>query len=119
MFYIVDFPTTILGIHDSESLKLITVHFDSVEAEISQVESSLKVKKSAPMYVNAIQNSTDLEEFSIKIKCDYKDLFTGIGNMNTVIDRKLRQCCAICSTNQKGCTCPTRTIAFRTGKIGG
>ena len=25
-FYIVDFPTAILGIHDSESLKLITVH---------------------------------------------------------------------------------------------
>ena len=34
-FYIVDFPTAILGIHDSESLKLITVHFDSIEVEIS------------------------------------------------------------------------------------
>ena len=34
--YIVDFPTAILGIHDSESLKLITVHFDSIDGEMSQ-----------------------------------------------------------------------------------
>ena len=27
-FYVVDFPTAILGIHDSESIGLITVHFD-------------------------------------------------------------------------------------------
>ena len=27
-FYVVDFPTAILGIHDSESLGLITIHFD-------------------------------------------------------------------------------------------
>ena len=38
-FYIVDFPTAILGIHDSESLKLITVHFDSIEAEMPQVKT--------------------------------------------------------------------------------
>ena len=31
-FYVVDFPTTILGIHDSESLKLLTVHFNAVES---------------------------------------------------------------------------------------
>ena len=43
------------------------------------------------MYVNAIQNDADSDEFSIKIKCEYKDLFTGIGNMNTVIDIKLKE----------------------------
>ena len=42
------------------------------------------------MYVNGIQNNTDSDEFSIKIKCKYKDLITGIGNMNTVIDIKLK-----------------------------
>ena len=75
-----------MGIHDSESLKLITVHFDSIEAEMSQVETP----RSTPMYVNAIQNDADSDEFSIKIKHDYKDLFTGLGNMNTIIDIKLR-----------------------------
>ena len=35
-FYVVDFPPAILGIHNYESVKLITVHFDSKEAEISQ-----------------------------------------------------------------------------------
>ena len=89
-FYIVDFPTAILGIHNSESLKLITVHFNSIEADISQAESSLKMKQSTLMCVNVIQNDADSDEFSIKIKCDYKDLFTGIGNMNTTIDNKLR-----------------------------
>ena len=93
----VDFPTAILGIHDSESLKLITVHFDSIRAEMSQPEPDpesellLKTKQSTSMYVNAIQNDTDSDEFSIKIKHEYKDLFTGIGNMNTVIDIKLRE----------------------------
>ena len=43
------------------------------------------------MYVNAIQNDADSDEFSIKIKCDYKDLFSGIGNMNTTIDIKLKE----------------------------
>ena len=80
-----------MGIHHSESLKLITVHFDSIAAEISQAESSLKTKQSTPMYVNAIPNDVDLGEFSIKIKRDYKDLFTGIGNMNTTIDIKLKE----------------------------
>ena len=42
------------------------------------------------MYVNSIQNDAKLDGFSIKIKRDYKDLFTGIGNMNTTIDIKLR-----------------------------
>ena len=31
-----------------------------------------------------------MSQNSIKIKHDYKDLFTGIGNMNTVIDIKLK-----------------------------
>ena len=43
------------------------------------------------MYVNAIQSNADLDEFSIKIKSDYKDLFTSIGNMNTTIDIKLKE----------------------------
>ena len=43
------------------------------------------------MYVNAIQNDAESDEFSIKIKHDYKDLFTGIGNMNTTIDIKLKE----------------------------
>ena len=34
-FYVVDFPTAIFGIHDSESLRLITIHFDCIGAEIS------------------------------------------------------------------------------------
>ena len=90
-FYVVDFLTAILGIHDSESLKLITVHFDCIEAEMSQPELSLKTKQSTSMYINAIQNDADSGEFSIKIKHDYKDLFTGIGNMNTTIDIKLKE----------------------------
>ena len=40
------------------------------------------------MYVNAIQGDDD--EFTVKIKCEYKELFTGIGNMNTTIDIKLK-----------------------------
>ena len=51
----------------------------------------LKTKQSSPIYVNAIQNDADSDEFSIKIKREYKDLFTGIGNMNTVIDIKLKE----------------------------
>ena len=84
-FYIVVFPTAILGIHDSESLSLITVHFDSIDVETSQTEL---VPRPTPMYVNAIQGDED--EFSVKIKHEYKDLFTGIGNMNTTIDIKLK-----------------------------
>ena len=53
-FYVVDFPTAILGIHDSESLKLITVHFDSIDAETSQAELVPRARP-IPMYVNAIQ----------------------------------------------------------------
>ena len=61
MFYVVDFPTAILGIQDSESLRLITVHFDNIGSEISQPEPdsepelSLKTKQSSSTYVNAIQ----------------------------------------------------------------
>ena len=44
--------------------------------------------KPAPIYVNAIQGDDD--EFTVKIKCEYKDLFPGIGNMNAKIDIKLR-----------------------------
>ena len=36
---------------DCHSLKLITVHFDSIEAEMSQPELSLKTKQSTSMYV--------------------------------------------------------------------
>ena len=91
-FYVLDFPTAILGIHDSESLKLITVHFDNIEAEASHTESLKgKASPSTPMYVNAIQNNADSDEFSIKIKCDHKDLFTGVGNMNTTTDIKLKE----------------------------
>ena len=85
-FYVVDFPTAILGIHDSESLKLITVHFDNIDTKTSQAESVPRPRPT-PMYVNAIQGDDD--EFTVKIKCEYKDLFTGIGNMNTTIDIKL------------------------------
>ena len=69
-FYVVDFPTAILGIHDSESLKLITIHFDSIRAEMCQPESELlpKTKQSTLMCVNAIQNDADSDEFNIKIK---------------------------------------------------
>ena len=78
-FFVVDFPAAILGIHYSENLKLIMVHFDSIDTETSQAESSLKhkVSHSTPMYVNAIQGA-DENEFSVKIKHEYKDLFTGI-----------------------------------------
>ena len=89
-FYVVDFPAAILGKHDSESLKLITVHFDSIEAETSHTELLKgKASQATPMNVNAIQGAEE-NEFTIKIKCDYKDLFTGIGNMNTVIYIKLK-----------------------------
>ena len=44
-FYVVDFLAAILDIHDSESLKLITVHFDSIEAEMFQLELLLKTKQ--------------------------------------------------------------------------
>ena len=42
-----------------------------------------------PTYVNAIQGA-DENEFSVKIKHDYRDLFTGIGNMNITIEIKLK-----------------------------
>ena len=72
-FYVVDFCTAILGIHGSESLKLVTVHFNSIDAEISQAESLLKEPTgSTPMYVNAIQGADN--KFSIKIKHDYSDM---------------------------------------------
>ena len=83
-FYVVDFPMAIIGIHDSESLKLVTVHFNGVDAEIPQ-ESGIK------KHVDAIQGKIDTDEFSIKIHHEYKDLFTGIGNMNTTIDIKLKE----------------------------
>ena len=78
-FYVVDFPTAILGIHD------ITVHFDAIDAETSQTES---VPRSTTMYVNAIQGDDD--EFTVEIKCECKDLFTSIGNIHTTTDIKLR-----------------------------
>ena len=43
-FYVVDFSTAILGIHNSECLKLITVHFDSIGAEMSQPDPELSLK---------------------------------------------------------------------------
>ena len=88
-FYVVDFPTTILGIHDSESLKLLTVHFNAVETEMSQ---GITLKKSLhlpnQLHVNAIQNDIGPDEFSTQVKRKYKDLFNG--NMHTEIDIKLR-----------------------------
>ena len=41
------------------------------------------------MYINAIQGA-DENEFSVKIKRDYRDLFTGIGNMNITLEIKLK-----------------------------
>ena len=41
-------------------------------------------------YVNATQSDADLDDFSTRIKREYKDLYSGIGNMNTEIDIKLR-----------------------------
>ena len=82
-FYVIDFPTAILGISDSENLKLVTIHFNSVDTEISQ-------KPEANKPLDVIQRKKDADEFSIKIHCEYKDLFTGIGNMNTTIDIKLK-----------------------------
>ena len=61
-FYVVDFPTAILGIH--ENLRLITIHFDCIGAETSQA--------SPKTYVNAIQNNADSDDFGIRIKCEYK-----------------------------------------------
>ena len=90
-FYVVDFPTVILGIHDSESLKLLTVHFNAVETEMSQ-GITLKESLRSPnqLHVNAIQNDIGPDEFSTQVKRKYKDLFNGIGNMHTEIDIKLR-----------------------------
>ena len=68
-FYVVDFPTAILGIHDSGSLRLITIHFDSVGTEMSQPEPdsepelSFKTKQSSLIYENAIQNDANSDEF--------------------------------------------------------
>ena len=66
----------------------VTVHFDCVDAETSHTDigSSLKGKldHSAQMYVNAMQGADD--EFNVRTKCEYKDLFTGIGKMNTTIN---------------------------------
>ena len=67
-FYVVDSPTAILGIHNSESLKLITVHFVSIDTETSQAESVPR-QRPTPTYVNAIQGDDD--EFTVKIKCEY------------------------------------------------
>ena len=72
-FYVVDFPTAILSRHDLESLKLFTVHFNSVKNEMSQASDNSN--GSTPMYVNAIHSDANYE-FSIKIKHDYSDLFS-------------------------------------------
>ena len=74
-----------------ESLKLLTVHFNAVETEMSQ---GITLKKSLhspnQLHVNAIQNDIGPDEFSTQVKRKYKDLFNGIGNMHTEIDIKLR-----------------------------
>ena len=89
-FYVVDFPTAILGIHDSENLKLITVHVNSVESEKSQVQLhellSNNPTAASPLYVNAVASD---DKFTVKIMHDDSDLFIGTGNMNTKIDIKL------------------------------
>ena len=93
-FYVVDFPTTILGIHDSESLKLLTVHFNAVESEISQGIPT-------QLHVHAIQSESD--KFSTEIR--QNDLFTGIGNMNTEINIKLKD-------NALPYVAPIRRVAY-------
>ena len=82
-FYVVNFPTAILGIHDSETLKLLTVHFNTVETDISQGTST-------QLHVHAIQNDAGSDKFLIEIMQKYSDLFSGIGNMNTEIGIKLK-----------------------------
>ena len=57
-FYVGDFPTAILGIHGSEDLKLITVHFNSIE-NVDQTESE---SPKLP-YVNAV--ASDDDEFGV------------------------------------------------------
>ena len=65
-FYIVDFPTAILGIHDSESLKLITVHFNSIDAETSQTEL---VPRSAPMYYRVLLLMSLVSKSNVNTVC--------------------------------------------------
>ena len=60
-FYVADFPTAILGIHDSETLKLLTVHFNTVETEISQ--GTL-----IQLCIHAIQNDAGSDKFTTEIK---------------------------------------------------
>ena len=67
-FYVVDFPTAILGTNNSQHLRLNTVHFNSIDSEISQpepVSMNDNLSIAMPMTINAIQND---DEFSIKIK---------------------------------------------------
>ena len=61
-----------------------------MENETSQVELLNDNPTASPMYVNAIEGGARDDEFSVKIKCDYPALFTGIENMNTKIDIKLK-----------------------------
>ena len=61
-FYVVDFPTVIIGISDFESLKLVTVHFNSVDAEMPQ-----KSEWDANKHLDAIQMSL-ASKFIINIK---------------------------------------------------
>ena len=69
--------------HDSESLKLLTIHFNTVGTEILQGSPT-------QLHVHAIQNDAGSDEFTSKIKQKYSDLFTGIGNMHTEINIKLK-----------------------------
>ena len=73
--------------HDFESLQYISVVYMPRHHTCTELLKG-KANQSAPMYVNAIQGAEE-NEFSVKIKHDYSDLFTGIGNMNTTIDIKL------------------------------
>ena len=117
-FYVVDFLTAILGIHDSKNLKFVTVHFNSIENEISQVESMINKPKAAPpLNVNAIGSDAGNDEFSIKINHDYSDLFSGIGNMNTKIDIELKEgAIPYVAPTQSG-TCPSRATKIGTRTV--
>ena len=109
-FYVVDFPTAILGTHDSESPKLITVDFNSVEAETSHLKLSDNSSLSTPMYVNALQNNADPDEFSImntKIYSLVLKIYEHRDRYQTE-----RRCHTLCSTNSLCSTCLTG--AFKT-----
>ena len=61
----------------------MTVHFNTVETEISQGTLT-------QLHVHVIQNDAGSDKFLTEIRRKYSDLCSGIGNMNTEIDIKLK-----------------------------